>query len=405
MSDMDQRNALFLTPELWAEVFAHVEMRPDNIESNIETDWDRDDDLKHQLNQKYVHQVKLVCKHFKDIHASRSSLVQRLYVGQAFAVTSLPSLLMWLHERKSTLQIFQSTSATLLVDIVLSGLVSPDSSIKLVDVWNVSATSIPMIATFTSLGKCALVHGKDEHLDLSPLGGLPKLHHLVLQGRFKELHHLRDLTQLECSECNLGIQEFAPTLHCLQVADSSLLNVQAQSLLACTALTQLYLTQACFQGNGQLYWDMNMSVSPTNIALPTQLQALRLSTGSKAFHHADLSWISNLIFLQELSIFCPVSHGDVLQQASPLTKLTSLEIWNFSDHQAPIVNADIEWHRLHALQSLYLFNMTLQLGSGFADILQLCHLRVLRFPGCKVEVKDNIEAEVLAALTSKFAVF
>lgn len=167
-SDMDQRNALFLTPELWAEVFAHLEMRPDNIESNIETDWDRDDDLKHQLNQKYVHQVKLVCKHFKDIHASRSSLVQRLYVGQAFAVTSLPSLLMWLHERKSTLQIFQSTSATLLVDIVLSGLVSPDSSIKLLDVWNVSATSIPMIATLTSLGKCALVHGRDEHQTCHP---------------------------------------------------------------------------------------------------------------------------------------------------------------------------------------------------------------------------------------------
>lgn len=102
---------------------------------------------------------------------------------------------------------------------------------------------------------------------------------------------------------------------------------------------------------------------------------------------------------------CPVSRGDVLQQASPLTKLTSLEIWNFSPHQARILNADIEWHRLHALQQLYLFNLTLQLGSGFADILQLCHLSVVRFPACKVEVKDNIEAEVLAALTKKFASF
>lgn len=29
----------------------------------------------------------------------------------------------------------------------------------------------------------------------------------------------------------------------------------------------------------------------------------------------------------------------------------------------------------------------------------------VRFPGCKVEVKDNIEAEVLAALTGKFPIF
>lgn len=109
--------------------------------------------LKHQLNQKQVHRVKLVCKHFKEIHASQPGLVQCLYIGQAFAVSSLPSLLMWLHQSKSTLQIFQSTSATLLVDIVLSGLVSSDLSIKLVDVWNVSAMSIPMIATFTSFGQ------------------------------------------------------------------------------------------------------------------------------------------------------------------------------------------------------------------------------------------------------------
>lgn len=69
------------------------------------------------------------------------------------------------------------------------------------------------------------------------------------------------------------------------------------------------------------------------------------------------------------------------------------------------VNADIEWQKLPALPSLAIWNVRLQLGMGFAGILQLCHLSSVEFTGSTFQCKDSIEAEALAALTNKFAIF
>ena len=366
MSDMDQRNASILTPELWAEVFTHLELRPDNVDIR-----DKTEHLKQRLNQKEVHQMKLVCKHFKQIHASQPSLVQRLYISQAFAATSLPSLLIWLHQSKSLLQLFQSTLEGLLVDVVLAGLVSPESNIKLLHMSDVSARSIPMIATFTCLGKCALGHDRLDRLDLSPLGGLPKLSHLALKGAFRELYHLTGLTRLVCSQCEIYGVKFPTTLQYLDIEASTLLRVQEQGFAACIALTQLVLLDALTEGfmdtNDDLVWATDMSDvvgMSSSFGFPTQLERLQLSTGTS--HPASLEGISNLISLQELGIFLTETYhssdsdsnsdidrdSDVLQHVSLLTQLTYLTISTRGHFcgEAPMVNVDIEWHRLHALQ-------------------------------------------------------
>ena len=406
MCEVKQRNAPSLTPELWAEVFAHLELRPDSI--NV---WEQDEELNYQVNQKEVHQMKLVCKHFKEIYASQPCLVQRLSLHQAFGVSSLPSLLLWLHQSKSSLHIFHSSTPNSVVDLVLACLVSSESSIKLVEVSDVTARSVPLIGTFTSLCKCALAHSTDECLDLLPLGSLPKLDHLDLQGDFKELHHLTGLTRLDCLFSDIsGVQELATTLRHLHLQWSSLSGVNKQGLAACTALTELLLVDASLEGNTEEpYWYKDMSVVPTHLGSLTQLHTLHLSTGrcaqSPAHSPAEVEWISNLVSLQDLCIYFSGSRTDVLQHAPLLTKLTALEILGVSSEAlAPIMNVDIDWHKLHALQSLSLRYVKLQLGMGFAGILELCHLSSVHFRGSTFEGKDNLEAEVLAALTNKFAI-
>ena len=84
-------NVPSLAPELWAKVFAQLELRPENFKG-----WIDDDNLELKQNQLEVHQLKLVCKQFRDLYGSHSDLVQQLYVCHQFTVGLVPSLLAWL---------------------------------------------------------------------------------------------------------------------------------------------------------------------------------------------------------------------------------------------------------------------------------------------------------------------
>ena len=66
MGVVKQQRTPALTPELWTKIFAHLEELPDFL------DWD---DEEQEPNQAKVHQLKLVCKQFRDVDASHSGLV------------------------------------------------------------------------------------------------------------------------------------------------------------------------------------------------------------------------------------------------------------------------------------------------------------------------------------------
>lgn len=176
----------------------------------------------------------------------------------------------------------------------------------------------------------------------------------------------------------MAVEEFATSLQHLQTEESSLSDVCTQDV---SALTKLVVTGCClFGNNGHMYWDVEMSLVPTNITgLLTRLQTLHLSTGLGGEANvvkADLRWIASLTSLQDLSIAFGHSRGDVVQHAALLTNLTRLAIFGFCEHvdEAPVVNVDIDWHRLHALQELSICSVRIQLGNEFAGLLRLCHL-------------------------------
>ena len=370
--------APFLTPELWAKVFAHLQELPDTISPF--------DDPDQKQNQAEVHQLKLVCKHFRDICVTDPTLVQRVYLDTGFSARALPSLLGWLEKSKSSVQIFQSTCYSPLIDAVLAVLASSEPSIRMVDVCNVSACSISLVAMFTRLEKCGLCHENTEELDLAPLEGLPRLSHLILQGEYKQLNHLAGLTRLECHDAKVsGVQEFPPTLQHLALQHSTLLDMHTQGLPACTALTHLKLwTSRLEDNNGQVYLKADLSLIPTDIGLLTKLHTLSLGSASYAEEHANVEWISQLASLQNLSMWFGRGHGQVLQHLPLLTKLTSLYIQGPSDYASHaglnhVLDLDIDWHRLQALQQLSICQGRLHLGDNIADLVDLHQLRVISF--------------------------
>ena len=79
-SGVERQNAPALPPELWAKVFSHLEELPETIEP-----WD---DPDQKQNQAEVHQLKLVCRQFRDILASHSGLMQHLYSACTLVVVS-----------------------------------------------------------------------------------------------------------------------------------------------------------------------------------------------------------------------------------------------------------------------------------------------------------------------------
>ena len=359
-----QRNAPSLTPELWAKVFSYLEQRPDRLTVDV--------GLRHKQNQAEVHQLKLVCKQFKSIFESHPEIVQRLLLDAHFSVALVPSLLGWLHQTKGAIRVLQSSCTSSLLDVVMAGLfLAPNISI--VAGYDVSACTVSLVGTYKRLEKCSFMNRKNEYLCLAPLGALPKLRQLMLQGHFKELHHLTGLTRLQCFSSRVaGAQEFPPKLRHLELNDSELVGVHVQTLPACTALTHLLLENVSLKGNNAyVYLDRNLSVVPTNIGQLTQLQTLHLGTLNDAEEGpVELKWVSELTSLQELSMQFDLSSGNIFQHVSLLTNLTFLDISGFDTlNEAYLLHVKFDWPKLQALRSLFIDSKRLHLHHNIFGLL------------------------------------
>lgn len=329
MARVEQRQEFSLTPELWAQVFALVEERSDTIEDM--GGWTQTTHRLARQEQAQVHQLKLVCKQFRDIYATHSGLIQRMLLYQSFPARLTPSLLAWLQQNRSSVQTFRSTDESSLVDAVLSALVSTEQCIRLANLCNVSACSISLITSFMNLEKCGL--GSKVHdcqwLDLTPLGLLPKLTHLALRGLYSHLYHLTGLTRLDCFSAHIDkVNQMTPSLQHLEVIGSYLNCMHYQGLSSCPALTHLVLSNCILMDCVfTCHWNERMTTFPVNITMLTQLRTLHVSSHAEGFENFESAfwWGTRLTSLQDLTVICDYSH-DLLQHALSLANLTRLHI-------------------------------------------------------------------------------
>ena len=226
------------------------------------------------------------------------------------------------------------------------------------------------------------------------------------------MHHLAVLTSLECicgSVLGGQICKFAPILRRLVVEDGTLMGPNAQGMAACTALTELILEKACLSfgndcssddddcssGDDVDEWDKwddgsdapyynsvitmggGFRMIPTGMGLLTQLHKLHLSTGEIEDHFgvANLSWISQMTPLADLSMSFGKCDEDIMQGVTLLTNLTRLAVIGLDDCEETEVNINIAWHKLQALQELSICNCSMQLGPGIGGLLKLDKLQ------------------------------
>ncbi|DBA79721.1 TPA: hypothetical protein ACH3X1_008390 [Trebouxia sp. C0004] len=126
---------------------------------------------------------------------------------------------------------------------------------------------------------------------------------------------------------------------------------------------------------------------PTGMGLLTQLHKLHLSTGNDRqaiYDVANLFWISVVTPLADLSMSFRKCVEDMMQDINLLTNLTRLAVMGLGGR--PVVNIDMEWHKLQALQelSICICNCRMQLGSGIGGLLNLDKLQQISFQGSHV---------------------
>ena len=262
------------------------------------------------------------------------------------------------------------------------------------------AFSVSLVAGFANLEKCSVWHGQ-KHLDLTPLGNLPRLSHVVLHGEFQQLYHLAGLTRLECAGADvLDVQGLAPTLQHLELDYSDLREVDPEGISACTALTQLVLKQTRLtDSNNFVYLGYELCLDLTDSVGLTRLHTLEL--GSNVHSLPGMEWISGLTTLKELVICGRSSLDNMVQYASVLTQLTRLHISAPIEYETSILDIDIEWHTSKALQDLSINKFTLNSGPGVGGLLQLEHLKQVSFAGTRT--LGEADNELLCALVSNLA--
>ena len=104
-----------LTPELWAEVFAHMQ------DSQVPTGSTCYEEMDSCWQLQQLLKLRLVCKRFEEVVASNPQLLCRLSVHEDYPSSSLLRLLGWLQSGKHSLDVFEATCGSPMVDAVLAG--------------------------------------------------------------------------------------------------------------------------------------------------------------------------------------------------------------------------------------------------------------------------------------------
>ena len=371
-----------LTSELWAEVFARIQDSEISDSDDFTDVHEIEMDANWQLEQ--LPELRIVCKQFNEVIASSPQLLRRLSVHKDYPSSSLLSLLAWLQSGKHSLDSFEATCGSPMVDAMLAGLVSTSSRLTFVSISDISHCSISLAAAFTSLEKLCLFRAQPGLLDLTPLQVLPQLKELILRGNFCGLDKLAHLTALHgyksvmhCSDDSLC----TATLQELDLIDCSLKGFHGQGLAACRRLKDLTLSSSSIwdRDGGQQYFADDLSIAPDGISALTQLDVLHVSPCTDANTAVNLCWISELRSLQDLSLFVGLWCPDLDTFVPSLTRLRKLRITGKDPQGCSRVNMNIRRSKLQELRCLSVSNCLIELGVGIAGLLQLDNLMDICF--------------------------
>ena len=259
--------------------------------------------------------------------------------------------------------------------------------------------TIVMLTAFQTLVTCELSSPEDEaSLDLAPLQSLPLLDELTLcAGHFFNLGSRAKLLTLRLQGarvfCTAASNIFS-TLTSLELSDSTLSNLHAHGLSACTQLQALECVMSDINGTLHTSWMTHKATFSVSVSKLVALKKLRYHTSAAVSGIPD-DWMCALTALEDLD-FCVNSISGcelVLSLTARLTALTNLKYVSMAclgGGAARQLVVHVDWHLLPCLRRLQLQCDTLSLHSSIWGLAYLKELQALDIIFLRLADKDTL---------------
>lgn len=359
-----------------------------------------------------LHELRLVCKQFKNVVDGNPELATQLFLREYFPSTGVGSLVRWIDNHRSAVRTFFSVSESPVTEVALAAFVTASAGVEDIELHLVSEVSFGLLTAFKSLRRCALNRTfgqRDDSLDLSPLQALSQLQSLTLwEGAFGGLGSLAHLSSLDVSgNADCGMQcLFLHSLKSLTVHGSGeLTGLGALGLSGCLNLQSL----TCLGGrivadvaNHSLVLDTDAHV-PVSLSRLTYLTYLHLGQcNGQQPDTISNTWIYNLMDLQNLTLGEVARDCVLSSMVTALTKLTRLLIRMSGAVESILDLRHVPWKHMHALHTLEVWHTErLHCDKELLGLLELQSLRSIRF--CNVRPVDAESFEACGALLHQMA--
>ena len=356
--------------------------------------------------QSAYHRLRLVCRKFNTIFKEHRRLLRGLVLSPALTKEALPSLLTWLGQHRSSVQMFAAYCDSPCLEAALSRLQAPQTLLDNVFLSGCSNPAIQLMTGLTALTYVELVSPKDI-IDLSPLEGLAHLQKLHLtDGNFVCDSLPASLTNLTLDDAKVAASatRCATSLRKLRAIDSSMIGFHPDGLSACSAVEDLQCRQ-CFVGaaSDENTVDLRNGMSillPTAISALTALSHLSLGLANLAEtqngQRFDLEPLYLLTSLQDLFVRSDSVSLGISAGFSNLQKLTSLYLsacnWEDQDEDDMSIKLDVDWSTMHALQQLVLHNWQFRCNSNILGLTTLQKLSAVTFDNSR-PFQDMVDEE------------
>jgi len=323
-------------------------------------------DLQLPMYRQY-HNLRLVCKAFRDLFRKHPSLSDRVLVREGLPGSRLPQLLNALHRNQASTQTLISFAEAPAADAALAVLLCPTPRLQKLTLDWASETTLHLVSVFTSLTFCEIWQPvKEDALDVATLSSLANLQKLSLvYGTFTNIHPPGRLKCFRVSQATATMcqnYDRHSSLLKLRVEDCEL---SMPGLLGICAFTNLQVLEC---GDHTVVTASNAAnslslVAPIHVPADffclsglTKLKMVFLSSQAVG-GDIDTTWLYGLLHLQHLAlhVYVDSDNGVGLCMAfdEKLTRLNNLQSLMAVADADCAIHFCVPWHLMTALQSVY----------------------------------------------------
>ena len=347
--------------------------------------------------QRRYHQLKLVCRKFKQVFDQHPDLSNQVILAKGNKAHMIPSLLVWLRHSSRCIHKFTAFCGGSTQEMVLAALSSLSPNMAEVYLAGPSRPALLGLSAFTSLVSCDLFKPAEASLSLQPLQGLVQLQELLLQaGTFNDLAIPCHLTFLNVLQSEVScVQDLCclSGLLTLHVDNSKIVGMHKVGLAACLSLTALDVGNceiSAADASDQLSIGKGQRLSiPANISALTKLSELSMHVTSSYAGNFELDWLYDMVFIKDLTLSTRGSIY-VAEDLAQLTNLTHLSV-STSGKNSVSYGVD-EWEAMQCLS-----HVTFEGPTSFYDsILSLTTLDSLK--GVALFAFHSADVDTAAAL-------